>query len=459
MRLRTRLTIASGAIVAVVSLSVGFLGIEATERAQVRGLQAVLAAGTKQIAAAHQSPLTAALLVGEQSQMALTIAIYDVNREITTLRYSRAVIDPKTPVTVMRQALTRATAQRHQGHYLLRTVALPSQEFVLLAATLEDVDATRARGLQILALALALSVAAGVGIIFWLVRRDLKVVEQLIESAGRMAEGDTGVEIPRGSTTSEVDNLARALHAMVESLNSVVERERAMTNRMQTFLGDASHELRTPLTVVRGYVELLSRHPAFQGESERRYLVRIGSEIARMEGLISDLLMLTETGQAPIREPELVNLSEVAQQFADDLHELHPDRPLSLNVQPDIWTQGSPDLIAQMFSNLFRNIDVHTPSQAKVQFSLTAHTGQAELVIDDAGPGLSDEMYASGIHAFQRFDPSRSRDTGGSGLGMSIIAAVVAQHGGQISLSRSALGGLRTTITLPTAAEVAGSHM
>lgn len=449
MRLRTRLTVASGAIVAVAAVSVGFLGIEATEREQIRGLNAVLASGAKQVAAAEQSPLTAALLVGEQSQVALTIALHDVEQEVTTLRFSRAVINPKTSRATLRMASTKAIAQQYRGHYLLRTVPLPSDEYVLIATTLADVDATRTRGLRSLAVALALSVAAGVTIIFLLVRRDLKVVERLIDAAGVMAGGDTLVEIPAGAATSEVDNLARALRSMVESLNSAVERERALTHRMQTFLGDASHELRTPLTVVRGYVELLRSHPGFQGDAERRYLTRIGSEIARMEALIRDLLLLTETGNQPLREPVDVDLSQLAEQFVEDLRHLNPDRAVSADIAPDLHVQGSPDLLAQMFSNLFRNIDIHIPRAAAVRLTLAPLDSAAVLVVDDAGPGLSDEMYASGIHAFQRFDPSRSRETGGSGLGMSIIAAVVAHHAGEISLARSDLGGLRTTITLP----------
>lgn len=458
MRLRTRLTVASGAIVAVAAVSVGFLGIAATEREQTRGLEAVLASGAKQVSEARQSPLTAALLVGEQSQVALTIALHDVEREITTVRFSRAVIDPKTSLATLRQAATKAVAQRYRGHYLLRSVPLPSQEYVLIATTLADVDATRARGLRILGLALALSVAAGVAIIFMLVRRDLKVVEQLIAAAGRMAGGDTRVQIPAGATTSEVDSLARALRLMVESLNSAVDRERELANRMQTFLGDASHELRTPLTVVRGYVELLRSHPGFQEATAQRYLTRIGSETARMEALIRDLLLLTETGNQPLREPADVDLSQMAEQFVDDLRHLNPGRDVSAHIAADLHVQGSPDLLAQMFSNLFRNVDIHTPPAAAVHLTLQPHGPAAVLTLDDAGPGLSEEMYASGIHAFQRFDPSRSRDTGGSGLGMSIIAAVVAHHGGEISLARADLGGLRTTIALPLSSTgVAGS--
>lgn len=457
MRLRTRLTVAAGIIVAVASVSVGYVGLLATERAQVRGLDAVLAAGAQQVAAAKQSPLTAALLVAEQSQVALTIAIRDINGEITPMRFSRAVVDPNTPLPTLRAATEVALSQHYKGDYRLRTVELPSDEFILIATTLADVDNTRQRGLQFLLLALLLSVGVGVTVVFLLVRRDLKVVEGLIDVADRMSQGNTDVEIPIGSSTSEVDSLARSLRSMVDSLNGVVQRERELSTQMQTFLGDASHELRTPLTVVRGYAELLSRHPQFQGETEQKYLTRISSEIARMEALISDLLLLTETGSQPLRESVEVDLSDLAQQFVTDLKELTPDRPVTSDIAADVVVQGSHELLTQVFANLFRNIELHTPSNAQVQVRLVQRDSAAVLTISDAGPGLSNEMYSAGIHAFQRFDPSRSRDTGGSGLGMSIIAAVVAHHSGTIDLARSELGGLQTTITLPTQPVMAGS--
>lgn len=457
MRLRTRLTVAAGIIVAVASVSVGYIGLVATERAQVRGLDAVLAAGAQQVSAARQSPLTAALLVAEQSQVALTIAIRDINGDITPMRFSRAVVDPKTSLATLREATKTAISQHYEGDYRLRTVALPSDEYILIATTLADVDSTRQRGLQFLFLALLLSVGVGVTVVFLLVRRDLKVVEGLIDVADRMSQGNTDVEIPIGSSTSEVDSLARSLRSMVDSLNGVVKRERELSAQMQTFLGDASHELRTPLTVVRGYAELLSRHPQFQGETEQKYLTRISSEIARMESLISDLLLLTETGSQPLRESTPVDLTELATQFATDIKELTPNRPVNCDIGSGIVVQGSYELLTQVFANLFRNIELHTPDDAQVHIKLAKRETSAVLTLADAGPGLSEEMYKSGINAFQRFDPSRSRETGGSGLGMSIIAAVVAHHGGTIDLARSALGGLQTTITLPIQPMMTGS--
>lgn len=451
MRLRTRLTIASGVIVTVASVSVGYFGLMTTERAQVRALDATLAAGAAQVAQAKQSPLTAALLVADQSQVALTVALRDINGEMTTLRFSRAVVSAKTSTATLTEATTRAVTQSDRGSYRMRAVALPDDEFVVLATSLADVAETRHRGIRFLGIALLVSMLAGGGVIFLLIRRDLRIVEGLIKTAESMSAGDTTVDIPIGSSASEVDSLARALRTMVRSLNDAVVQERELAMRMQTFLGDASHELRTPLTVIRGYFELLSSNPHFRGETEQRYLARIGSEIQRMESLINDLLLLTETGHQPLRERDQVDLAAMVEQCVHDLRELGGQRPVTAAIADGVQVVGSEQLLAQMCANLFRNLDVHTPTTAEVRVSLRRDGDAVTLQIDDAGPGLSEQVYGAGIHAFQRFDPSRSRETGGSGLGMSITAAIVAQHQGSIALSRSDLGGLRTTIVLPSA--------
>lgn len=450
MRLRTRLTIAAGVIVTVASVSVGYFGLMTTERAQIRALDNTLAAGAAQIAQAKQSPLTAALLVADQSQVALTVALRDINGEMTTLRFSRAEVDPTTTIETLRTASSKAVTQSTRGSYRMRAIELPDNEFVILATSLADVEQTWQRGIRFLGIALLVSMLLGSGIIFFLIRRDLKIVEGLIKAAETMSAGDTDVDIPIGSSTSEVDSLARALRTLVHSLNEAVAQERDQAIRMQTFLGDASHELRTPLTVVRGYFELLSANSQFQGETEQRYLARIGSEIQRMETLINDLLLLTETGNQPLRETEPVDLSTMVEQCVHDLKELSGQRPVTANIADRVTVVGSEQLLAQMCANVFRNLDVHTPNNAAVRVELAHEAGDVRLQIDDAGPGLSEQFYESGIHAFQRFDPSRSRETGGSGLGMSITAAIVAQHHGSIALSRSDLGGLRTTIVLPS---------
>jgi two-component system OmpR family sensor kinase len=146
----------------------------------------------------------------------------------------------------------------------------------------------------------------------------------------------------------------------------------------------------------------------------------------------------------------------------EDLKVLQPKRKVIAAIDQNLVIAGSNEYLSQLVANLFGNIRRHTPDDARVSVSLSAidggdapgsAAGQAAsgiiLTVDDGGPGLPAESYARGISAFQRFDDSRSRESGGSGLGMSIMAAIVRQHGGRIDLNQSPLGGLQTVIFLP----------
>ena len=111
--------------------------------------------------------------------------------------------------------------------------------------------------------------------------------------------------------------------------------------------------------------------------------------------------------------------------------------------------KASGDHIDRMVQNIFSNIKRHTPASAPVLVQLKSKGKEVHLRIEDGGPGLPEDAYNKASYEFERFDRSRSRDTGGSGLGLSIIAAIVKEHSGSISLSKSSLGGLAIFIQLP----------
>jgi signal transduction histidine kinase len=291
----------------------------------------------------------------------------------------------------------------------------------------------------------------------------------LVDAAALIAAGESSVALPAGNGESEVDRLARALGNMVDSLQHAIEVERATQQNMQTFLGDASHELRTPLTVIKGYVELLQKNPDAGEEQTTRAYERMLSEANRMDALIKDLLLLAELGETKtdtkiMSELSVIDLSALVSTAVDDLRILQPTRPVAVSIEPNIEILGARDLIMQVLANLTSNIRRHTLATDSLRVSLRVAGDHAEfdggdwkavspqyalLTFDDSGRGLPEEFYAAGISHFQRFDNSRSRESGGSGLGMSILAAIVRKHGGEVKLEKSDLGGLRTEIRLP----------
>lgn len=229
--------------------------------------------------------------------------------------------------------------------------------------------------------------------------------------------------------------------------------ERAALDRMQEFLGDASHELRTPLTVVKGYVEMLSKGQLQAPEDQKRAFDRVGSEIKRMESLIQDLLLLAEIGESSKRVTEEVNLSELLSSHVKDFETLNSSREIHSSIEKNVFTNAPRDYLSRYIQNALTNISRHTPADAPVSISLSTKNKQLLLIIEDGGPGLPEKSYGKQMRSFNRFDPSRSRDNGGSGLGMSIMAAVISKLNGSLTLRKSSLGGLALEATLNRSTE------
>jgi signal transduction histidine kinase len=236
---------------------------------------------------------------------------------------------------------------------------------------------------------------------------------------------------------------------MVETLQERIAFEAQNAEAMQQFIDDASHELRTPLTVVKGYNELLASGTA-SAELQARAVTRVQREVERMEELVRDLLLLAELREAPHHADQRVALSDLVSQRASEFTFEHPERSVTSNVTGGIAIDGRPEFVERLMNNAFTNILRYTPHVAPVRIALDRVGINAQLVIEDGGPGLP--SYGAHPQRFQRFDESRSRETGGSGLGMSIMADVAESLGGEMLTEPSPLGGLRLIFRVPLAA-------
>jgi two-component system OmpR family sensor kinase len=449
LKLQTKLTLATASIITAVSVSIGGASVLAIQNSETNRIDSLLSAAVETIQTEGEDPLTAALFAAGQSDIGLTVALVDINGELVVLAESLANIDSVPSAEVLAESQAEAISIDEGGEYRLRTIALPDNEFLVLATSLTAINEARVANLQLLLWFVLGSIILGAGLIALFIRRDMKKVSNLIHLATEIAEGAKHIKLPdAGGSNAEIDELTRALGHMVDALQHSLWVERDTQQAMQNFLGDASHELRTPLTVVKGYVELLSTQNMDE-EQRARAFDRVNSEVVRMEALINDLLLLAELGESKPVGAGSVNLSDLVLAAVEDLKALQPERSVRTSVEVGVSMHGTAELIQQLVSNLFANLRRHTPADTRVSVSLSKTDNQATLTIDDAGPGLPAESYARGINHFQRFDASRSRESGGSGLGMSIMAAVVRQHGGTIELNPSPLGGLQTVINLP----------
>jgi len=302
-----------------------------------------------------------------------------------------------------------------------------------------------------------LTVLALILIIGWfIIRRDLRPLESITTTAERISDGDLSQRVGVPDDGSEVGRLGHAFDTMLDQIQSAFDSQHAALvakerseQQLRRFVADASHELRTPLTAVRGYSELYRAGGLADEESLEMAMTRIGSESRRMAALVEDLLLLARLDQGrPVRH-DAVPLSELVNDALLDLRAVEPDRPVDARVQPNVVVSGDEDRLRQVIGNLFTNVRVHTPPESPLEIALSARNGSSTLRVADHGPGVDPAHVEHIFDRFYRADSGRSRDRGGSGLGLSIAASVAAAHGGEINYSTTPGGGATFTLTLP----------
>jgi two-component system OmpR family sensor kinase len=217
---------------------------------------------------------------------------------------------------------------------------------------------------------------------------------------------------------------------------------------LRQFVSDASHELRTPLTVIRGYSEILQKDNIDQDQRDRA-ASRIETESLRMEKLVKDLLTLTRADSVANLNFKPIDIKIIIEEYFKDLTENNPNRSVVFIGKSTAVINCDEDSMRQLFSNISQNILRHTPVDSKVEIRIAQNESNTEIIIDDSGPGIPVALRNQVFERFTRIDASRSRDTGGFGLGMSIIKSVVDKHNGQIFLEDSVFNGLRVRLILP----------
>ena len=329
---------------------------------------------------------------------------------------------------------------------------------IILALPLDNVDATLHRLLLVEGAVTLAALVAAMGLGWWLVRVGLRPLEDMEDTADAIAGGELGRRVPGEDTRTEVGRLARALNVMLARIQQAfAERDateselRASEDRLRRFVADASHELRTPLAAVSAYAELFSRGASSRPEDLERVMLGIRGETARMGSLVEDLLLLARLDEGRELQRAPVELVEVAAEARDAALAVGPDWPVVLEATEPVDLLGDRLRLRQVLDNLLANVRAHTPPGTATVIRVGRQGDQAVLAVTDDGPGLTDEQAALAFERFYRADPSRSRDSGGSGLGLSIVAAIVASAGGTATAGRGPLGGASFTVRLPLA--------
>ncbi|WEV68410.1 HAMP domain-containing sensor histidine kinase [Bifidobacterium sp. ESL0769] len=341
-----------------------------------------------------------------------------------------------------------------------------------------------------------------------IIQRTLLPLKRIEKTAAKIAAGDLSQRVPTAPENTEVGSLAASLNAMLARIESSFREQQETTEKMKQFVSDASHELRTPLATIHGYSELYHMQRDLPGALERadESIDHIEASSQRMTVLVEDLLSLARLDEGRgIDMTQQVNLAQQLKDAVDDLHALDNNRVirrgrLELNAKDgnkpahlvfregefsDITLTGDGSRLRQVITNIVGNIHRYTPSDSPVEVGLailpasispeslqrmpsnpqslryfleavevgqSMHMGMNYAVFSfmDHGPGVPADRQSQIFERFYTADPSRARQKGGTGLGMSIAQSVVRAHHGFIDATTTTNGGgLTLTVILP----------
>ena len=324
-------------------------------------------------------------------------------------------------------------------------------DVVVFAVPLTETQSTLSALLLLELLISAAVVAATAILALLIIRVSLRPLEKMGAVAQDIAAGDLTRRVEPATPQTEIGRLGLALNGMLSQIEAAFAERTASNHRLRRVIADASHELRTPLTSIRGYAEMLRRGAAespADSESARR---RIEEESIRMTGLVDDLLVLARLDQGRPLAKEDVDLRAIANDAVADARVVAPHREISLSANGPVVVTGDDTRLRQVMGNLLRNALVHTPQQTAIEVTVTSNDGLGRMSVADHGPGLAEGDVERIFEPFYRADPSRSRDSGGAGLGLSIVSAVVSAHGGRVKVSKTDGGGVTFEVELPLA--------
>jgi heavy metal sensor kinase len=283
--------------------------------------------------------------------------------------------------------------------------------------------------------------SAGGGLI---INRALHPVKSVVKTARRISADDLSLRI-------DAENRGGEIGELIDTFNDMIRRLEISVKRIRQFSGDVSHELRTPLTIIRGEVEVLLRKPRSREEYEDT-LNSVLEESQRMEKIIDDLLFLSRVeGLDKSKLHQNVNLEEVAADVVESRIQTVKKKNLKLKADEvkALQIQGNRDLLERMVANVFDNAVRYTPEGGEVTVTLKKQADRAVLKIADTGIGIPGEDLPKIFNRFYVVDQSRSKETGGSGLGLSIVKWIADCHNAEIDVSSRPGRGTVFTVSFP----------
>ncbi len=278
----------------------------------------------------------------------------------------------------------------------------------------------------------------------FIINRALHPVKSFVKTAGEITAEDLSLRIDSKNRKDEIG-------ALVETFNSMIARLEKSINKIRQFSGDVSHELRTPLTIIRGEIEVLLR----KDRPKKEYLKTLNSvleESQKMENLIDDLLFLSRVeAMDRSKGTEIVDLDEVLNAVIKFRSPSASSKNISIdtkNIKP-VQLKGNRELLERMTANILDNAIRYSNPENHIKIELEKDKNMARLIIRDSGIGIPDKSLPLIFDRFYVVDPSRSKEIGGAGLGLSIVKWIAEYHNAEISVDSKVDHGTNFTVTFP----------
>jgi two-component system OmpR family sensor kinase len=449
--LRARLSLALGLLaVLLVASVVAILGLVHTSLVQQADRQLTEASRIAADPLVRRAP--APLPAPNGSQFSdLFIEQVAADGTITVLlRPTSASSGPDVSVAQTRARATPATAARGfdahsaDGRTAFRAVAIRTdgRDVIVIALSANAIEATFRRvslGVMLVAgLLFAALTLAG----WWVERLGIRPIKRVTDAASAIAKGDLDRRAEAAPKGTEAGELARAFNIMADARQSSDEQ-------LRRFVADASHELRTPLSTIAGVLELYNSGALKPGPDLDEALRRAAQEASRMSGLVADLLLLAALDQGrPLNVAE-VSLASIVADAAFDAALMGGRRTVTTDVDPHAIVMADEERIRQVVANLVSNALTYAPVDGHIDLRACGDLQVCTLEVSDDGPGMPDDVAGHVFDRFYRADHARSRSRGGAGLGLSIVASIVAAHGGEVSVITAPGEGTTFRVVLP----------
>lgn len=454
MKLQVKLSIVVGIVFTTGSLLINGSNSLISRREAIKTQDNLLKNALKTVSESPTKDVSEVLIFAESSPAPLSASLFFDDSDSVVLIEgtdgSRVLNIPQLLLNEVTDATEKPTSLDDPNEMRISALSIGNGEWLIVGLSISDVNQEFRNSVSrslIFTLIIALLMTI---LVRFLIRRALQPIKHIVEDAKKIAAGSLEIKLRKVRGDDEIAQLTKSLDEMLSRIQDAVTAAKKSEILMKEFMGDASHELRSPLTVIRGYVEILADQKQLSDEQRERAFYRLKSESRRMSKTIDDLLTLAQIGEIETDLSESIDISELISESIKDFLDRNPLRVIHQNIAQKVTVKGNSEQLARMVANLISNIERHTPDSAAVEVLLIEDHRFAHIYFDDAGPGLQSDTYSRLNTGFQRFDKSHSKSGGGFGLGLSILSAIVKKHGGELRMSPSHLGGLRTQISLPT---------